>query len=233
MLGVALVVPAGLLHQRTEAASARAITRGTLAAQSEAAVQTEVREKAREAAERAAWQLAFDRRQAALEARRTLLAQRITSEYQVAPQAAVFLVRESEKAADSHHVDPVLLMAIVGVESRFNPYIMSSSGAIGLTQTMPSAHPGKVSEIRAQGASLVEPEANLHVGASILAEYLALSHGDATKALQRYNGAAGDAQAKYAKKVLRVYGLLHNRLPTIPEGPDTPPPSSATLVARA
>jgi len=183
-------------------------------------------------AEQAAWQAAFEKRQAALEARRQILADRITAEYQVAPQAASFLVRESERAAAQHHVDPVLLMAIVGVESRFNPYIISSGGAVGLVQMVPSAHPAKVQEIKARGGSLVNPTDNLYAGASILADYLALNHGNQVNALQQYNGAAKNGKATYAKKVLGVYSRLSNHLPSIPVGPEGPPPLLAAL-ARA
>lgn len=179
------------------------------------------------------WHRAYIERQVALTAWRQALAQRISLDYGLAPQAAMFLVSEGQQAAEQHRVDPVLLLAVVSVESRFNPYVMSSSGAIGLTQTMPSAHPAKIQAIRDNGSTLIDPAANLKVGASILAEYLRWSHGDRVAALQQYNGARDDKTAKYAHKVLHNYERLRAQLPPLPPGPPTPYPpgmdSSGTL----
>lgn len=176
-----------------------------------------------------AWLEAYEHRQAAITARQTILANRIATQYKIAPQAASFLVKEGERAAHDHHVNPVLLLAVVGVESRFNPYVISNAGAVGLTQMMPSAHPLKVKAVRDRGGSLINPADNLHVGAWILADYLRLRHGDQIQALQQYNGASHDKTAAYAKKVMRVYDRLNAHLPTIPDGPDGPPPSLASL----
>lgn len=184
-------------------------------------------------ADRTAWHKAFLARETATAAWRKALASRIASDYKLAPQAAQFLVKEGQMAAESQRVDPVLLMAVVGIESRFNPYVISSAGAIGLTQAMPSAHPKKIQEIKDKGSTLVDPSSNLHVGATILAECLHRSHGNTVNALQCYNGAGNDATAKYAHKVLRIYERFNNRLPALIKGPATPYPPETQLASTS
>lgn len=185
--------------------------------------------------DRAVWHQAFLAREEALGHWRTELARRIANDYNLAPQAAQFLVKESQQAAEQQQVDPVLLLAIVGAESRFNPYVISSGGAIGLTQTMPSAHPDQIKVVNEKGSTLVDPSSNLNVGAAILSEYLQRARGNKVAALQQYNGASNDKTAKYARKVLHIYDRLHAQLPALPQGPSTPYPTRdmMALVAMA
>lgn len=231
LLGVAVALVAGHTVWWSQRALDQGVAAGYLATQWQALERQHIeiaRGQQQAAAEtRAAWHRDYLDRQVALVAWRQALARRISQDYGLAPQAAMFLVSEGQQAAEQHHVDPVLLLAVVSVESRFNPYVMSSSGAIGLTQTMPSAHPSKIQIIHDNGNTLIDPAANLRVGASILAEYLRWSHGDIIGALQQYNGARGDKTAKYAHKVLRNYDRLRAQLPALPDGPSTPYPPAA------
>lgn len=142
------------------------------------------------------------------EAQRKILAERISRLYSIAPEAAAWIVVEAQNAADETEVDPVLLLAVVGVESRFNPYAGSDAGAMGFTQALPRAHPEAVAQIEADGGSILDPRANLRLGADVLKLYLTLQHGDRRRALQQYNGALGDETYGYASTVLRVYDRL-------------------------
>lgn len=145
--------------------------------------------------------------------RQDLLVQRIVSSYSIAPAFARRVVKAAHDIGERERVDPVLLLALVGVESRFNPKAKNASGAIGLTQTIPRWHPEKVAFIQRQGKPLTDPEANLRMGAKILAEYTQLSRGDQMRGLQRYNGSLKDPRQAYAKKVMGVYSRLAYRLP--------------------
>lgn len=204
-----------------------------LARHQDAGAQDVRAEQRQQMADREAWHQAYLAREAAMGHWRSTLATRISSDYNLAPQAAEFLVKESQQAAEQQKVDPVLLLAIVGAESRFNPYVISSSGAIGLTQTMPSAHPSKVKAVNDQGSTLVDPSSNLHVGAAILAEYLNKNRGDKVAALQQYNGAGDDRQAKYAHRILHIYDRLRAQLPPLPNGPSTPYPPMVMTASAA
>jgi soluble lytic murein transglycosylase-like protein len=203
-----------------------------LARHQDAGAQDARAEQRQHLADRETWHQAYLAREAALTQWRSTLAKRIGTDYNLAPQAADFLVQASQQAAEQQKVDPVLLLAVVGTESRFNPYLISSSGAIGLTQTMPSAHPGTIKAVSDQGGTLVDPSSNLHVGAAILAEYLTKTRGDRVAALQAYNGAGNDHQAHYAHRVLHIYDHLRAALPALPEGPSTPYPP-VTLASSA
>jgi len=71
------------------------------------------------------------------------------------------------------------------VESRFDPYAVSRSGAVGLMQIMPFW----LKLIGREGDSLVHAPTNLRMGCTILKYYITKTHGDLREALQRYNGA--------------------------------------------
>jgi len=88
----------------------------------------------------------------------------------------------------------------ISVESRFNPIAESVMGARGLMQIIPKYHQAK---LIAQGgeAALLDPEANILVGARILQEYVYRT-GTLEAGLQYYNGAFRDGSAQYAQKVM-------------------------------
>jgi soluble lytic murein transglycosylase-like protein len=93
---------------------------------------------------------------------------------------------------------PQLVLALIDVESRFDPYAVSHSGAVGLMQIMPFwlkliGHPED---------SLVHTRTNLRMGCTILHYYMQKSHGDIREALQRYNGAT--VGIDYSEKVLKA-----------------------------
>lgn len=136
------------------------------------------------------------------------LAKRVARLYHMPLREAAPMVQHGMHAAEAHHIDPVLLLSVVGVESGFRPDSTSSAGAVGLMQVMPAAHPKKVMAVRRRGHSLREPWVNMRVGADILAEYIQMSGGNVRQALQRYNGSLGDGRLAYSKRVLRVYRRL-------------------------
>lgn len=82
------------------------------------------------------------------------------------------------------HVPPALVLAIIDVESNFNPWAVSSAGAQGLMQIMPFW----LEEIGEPGDNLFDPRTNLRLGCAILAYYLERAHGDIALALQNYYG---------------------------------------------
>ncbi len=102
------------------------------------------------------------------------------------------------------------MLAVVGVESRFNPYAASSVGAIGLTQVLPKWHPDKL-DINNAETILLQTDKNLNIGAQILSKYLAQHDGDVRLALQKYNGALSDRSKTYAGYVSRSYAKIAGR----------------------
>ncbi|WP_442786554.1 lytic transglycosylase domain-containing protein [Halomonas sp. 328] len=103
-------------------------------------------------------------------------------------------------------LSPELVMAVIQVESAFNPEAISHAGARGLMQVMPFW----VDELGRAQDDLLDPWLNLRYGCTILAHYLAAEHGDVTRALVRYNGSHGETW--YPERVMRAW-LGHWRAP--------------------
>jgi hypothetical protein len=93
-------------------------------------------------------------------------------------------------------VPPGLVMAILEVESRFDPWAVSNAGAVGLMQVMPF-WPERLGMRRYE---LTHVAPNIHMGCAILRYYLADERHDIRKALERYNGSFGHRD--YADKVI-------------------------------
>jgi soluble lytic murein transglycosylase-like protein len=112
------------------------------------------------------------------------------------------LLKMIHAEASRAQVPPQLVLALIQVESKFDPYAVSRSGAVGLMQIMPFW----LKLIGRPDDSLVHVETNLRMGCTILKYYLQKSHGDIREALQRYNGAT--VGIDYSDKVLKA---LSNR----------------------
>ena len=91
---------------------------------------------------------------------------------------------------------PGLVMAVLDVESRFDPWAVSSAGAVGLMQVMPF-WPEQLGMRRYQ---LTRVAANIHMGCAILRFYMQDERRDIRRALQRYNGSVGHRD--YADRVI-------------------------------
>jgi soluble lytic murein transglycosylase-like protein len=107
-------------------------------------------------------------------------------------------------------VDPLLILAVMAVESRYNPVAESNMGAKGLMQVIPKFHADKLVEHGGEGA-LLDPHVNIQVGAQILREYLR-RYGETETALQMYAGAFDEPSSSYAFKVLAERARLEQML---------------------
>lgn len=112
------------------------------------------------------------------------------------------------------NIDPVLLLAVISVESNFNPNTKSHAGAEGLMQVMTSVHKDKYA-IFGGTSEAVKPEVNIRVGAYIL-KYLIATAGSLRNGLKYYVGAANaEDDGGYADKVMaernRLISLCQNR----------------------
>jgi soluble lytic murein transglycosylase-like protein len=79
---------------------------------------------------------------------------------------------------------PELVLAVIEVESNFDPFAISSAGAQGLMQVMPFWR----NEIGKPEDSLFRIRTNLRYGCTILKYYLDKENGNLWRALARYNG---------------------------------------------
>jgi soluble lytic murein transglycosylase-like protein len=108
------------------------------------------------------------------------------------------------------NIDPVLLLAVISVESNFNPLSKSHAGAEGLMQVMTVVHKDKYA-LYGGASEAVKPEVNIRIGAYIL-KYLIATSGSLRNGLKYYVGAANaDNDGGYADKVMaernRLIGL--------------------------
>jgi soluble lytic murein transglycosylase-like protein len=121
--------------------------------------------------------------------------------YFVSSEAIQRLVEMAFSVGHDVNLDPLLILAVMAVESRFNPIAESIAGAQGLMQVIPKYHADKLPESQTD-ASLLNPSVNVLVGAKVLKDYIGRSGGDLQTGLQMYNGSPWDSTAQYASKVI-------------------------------
>ena len=129
----------------------------------------------------------------------------IAKRYQVSAVALEPLLAAAQQTGRSVGVDPLLLVAVMAIESRFNPFAESPMGAQGLMQVIPKWHPDKV-DVKSDKGAMFNPDTNIRVGALVLKEYIQ-STGSVERALQQYNGSS-DPATPYANKVMAVKAQL-------------------------
>jgi hypothetical protein len=154
------------------------------------------------------------------EGRYRALSEFVARRYRVSQDAAFDLVTVAHRAGDQLQLDPLLIIAVIAVESRFNPIAESRAGAKGLMQIIPKYHGDKLEEFGGEQA-VFEPSANIHVGARILKEYLRRT-GNLGIALQMYAGALDDDEDQYTRKVLNERYRLQQVVSPSPQRPAPP-----------
>ena len=108
------------------------------------------------------------------------------------------ILRMVHKEATQFELDPMLVLALINIESDFDHYAISSAGALGLMQVMPFWK----QEIGHPDDNLHEISTNLRYGCAILSLYLEKEQKDTTLALARYNGSRG--QSWYPMRVYKA-----------------------------
>ncbi|WP_310493863.1 transglycosylase SLT domain-containing protein [Dechloromonas sp.] len=124
----------------------------------------------------------------------------VSRRYRVAPDALEPIFATAQSAGRQLHLDPLLIIAVIGIESRFNPFSESVVGAKGLMQVMPRFHQDKLPE-DADQAAFLNPVINVQVGAKVLKESIR-RNGGLENGLQQFAGATSDPERRYATKVL-------------------------------
>jgi soluble lytic murein transglycosylase len=103
------------------------------------------------------------------------------------------IVRESHR----HGLDPLMVAAVIEIESRFDPFAVSSAGAYGLMQLMPPTakelFTGRKASLKT--AHLFNPVLNIELGTAYVAQLLRRFDGDLQRALIAYNAGPSVARA--------------------------------------
>jgi len=150
----------------------------------------------------------------------------VARRYRVSQEMAYNLVQTAYSVGHQHGLDPLLIIAIIAIESRFNPIAENLSGAKGLMQIIPKYHTDKLEEFGGEKA-VFDPVANIKVGSQILKDYIRLT-GNVGIALQMYGGALGDGDDQYTTKVMDEQRRLKQVLSPSPSRPAFTKTSSAS-----
>jgi soluble lytic murein transglycosylase-like protein len=135
------------------------------------------------------------------------VAQWLSRRYRVAPEPIGRLVHEAWAEGKSAGLDPTLILAIMAVESSFNPFAQSNVGAQGLMQVMTKIHNDKYQAFGGNHAAF-DPVSNLRVGVQVLKECISRA-GSLEAGLRYYVGAANlPDDGGYAAKVLSLQSYL-------------------------
>lgn len=124
----------------------------------------------------------------------------VSKRYRVSTEALEPIFATAQSTAKELRIDPLLIIAVIGVESGFNPFSQSVVGAKGLMQVMPRYHMDKLPE-EADRSAFLDPVTNVQVGAKVLHESIRRS-GGLENGLQQFGGALNDPDRRYASKVL-------------------------------
>lgn len=130
----------------------------------------------------------------------------------IEPELARIIARNVHRYAQLYGRDANLVLAMIAVESKFNPKAVSSVGALGLMQVMP-----QWKKVLAINGDLTDPEINVKYGLQILGFYSEM-YKDLEVALTAYNRGPGpvdmalmrgkDPKNGYAPRVLQTYDRL-------------------------
>ncbi len=121
--------------------------------------------------------------------------------YRVSSEMTTEVVAKAHSIGADLKLDPLLILAVISVESRFNPVAESVMGAKGLMQVIPRYHGDKFDPLGGEKVAF-DPQINMLVGAKILKEYIRRT-GDIADALQLYVGASSEeTENGYSGKVM-------------------------------
>jgi soluble lytic murein transglycosylase-like protein len=142
-----------------------------------------------------------------LDQQQALVAHWLARRYRVAPEPISRLVQEAWTVGQRASLDPTLILAIMAIESSFNPFAQSSVGAQGLMQVMTKIHDDKYERFGGTHAAF-DPVTNLRVGVAVLKECIARA-GSLEAGLRYYVGAANLVDdGGYVGKVLAEQNSL-------------------------
>ena len=137
----------------------------------------------------------------ALPRQQAAVAQWLARRYKVAPEPLSRLVQEAWSVGQRMGLDPTLILAVMAIESSFNPFAQSPVGAQGLMQVMTRIHDDKYEAFGGTRAAF-DPVTNLRVGVLVLKECIARA-GGIEAGLRHYVGAANLGEdGGYAVRVL-------------------------------
>jgi soluble lytic murein transglycosylase-like protein len=154
---------------------------------------------------------------APVDPRQRALASHLAKRYRLAMEPTEHLVEVAHNAARQVGLDPLLLLAVMAIESGFNPIAESVMGAKGLMQVIPKFHKQVVARHGGEQAML-DPDVNIMIGAHILRDYIDRT-GNIEAGLQFYNGSLRDESSQYSEKVIAERDRLRQVVQQVRQSP--------------
>lgn len=146
-----------------------------------------------------------------------VLADALAKRYRVSREALERFVQLAYAAGHSTKIDPLLILAVMAVESGFNPIAESGMGAKGLMQIIPEYHQDKLRSPSGGQVNVLDPEVNIVAGAKVLREYATRTGNDFAAALRLYGGIGADLENPYPNRVLSEWKRLEQILRRVQE----------------
>jgi len=134
---------------------------------------------------------AIDRGILRTEAERKAVTSHLTKKFGLSPEDTAHYVAQAIAVGKEVNLDPTLILAVMAIESSFNPRAESRAGAQGLMQVRTHVHQEKFEPYGGPLAAFI-PEANIRVGALILKACIAKA-GSLEAGLKNYLGAPNAA----------------------------------------
>ena len=123
----------------------------------------------------------------------------VAQRYRVSADALKPVFEAAQSIGQERRIDPLLIVAVIAIESRFNPFAESPMGAQGLMQIIPRFHMDKIPE-GAGDRPFLDPAINIRIGVTVLEDAIR-RRGGLTAGLQYYSGSS-DPERAYAGRVL-------------------------------
>ena len=156
------------------------------------------------------------------------LAYWLSRKYKVGAEPISALVAEAYESGLKAQLDPTLVLAVMAIESGFNPFAQSPVGAQGLMQVMTKVHSEKYETFGGKRAAF-DPLSNLKVGITVLKDCITRA-GSVEGGLKLYVGSVDNSSSAYVSRVLAE----HQRLQKVAQGQRVPTSEpSASAVAAA
>jgi hypothetical protein len=152
-----------------------------------------------------------------LDANQLALVQAIRSKYRIAPEPLNAIVLEVFDLASRSSLEPTLILAVIGIESNFNPFANSPLGAKGLMQVVPDVHAEQFAPYGGTMA-IFDPKTNLRIGVKILKQCIDLT-GKLEEGLRLFKAGEDSLslESDYIARVLAEQSRLKDALPKPPK----------------
>ena len=128
----------------------------------------------------------------------------VSARFHIGSHAALEISHAVLAAARRYTISPLLLLAVIAVESSFDRFAVSVVGAKGLMQVVPSQH----RDLVLRTSDLTDARTNVRIGSAILQDYIRASGGNLEDALYRYSGGAKG----YARRVADHLNMMNTEL---------------------